>query len=106
MLPCSHRSPDSELPPQLRRSESFVVPERSTDYQFPLQAPNRAGAVIMSEFSTAAYVMNSHVPVNPWSIFEFATAMDKVRTVVAGVLGWCYARVHGCASVCICMCIL
>ena len=39
----------------MHRSESFVVPEVSCEYQFPLKAPVRAGCVIMSEFSTAAY---------------------------------------------------
>ena len=41
--------------PGMHRSESFVVPEVSCEYQFPLKAPVRAGCVIMSEFSTAAY---------------------------------------------------
>ena len=40
----------------MHRAESFVVPMVGSEYQFPLQAPSRAGCVIMSEFSTAAYV--------------------------------------------------
>jgi hypothetical protein len=97
----------------MHRAESFVVPIVGSEYQFPLQAPSRAGCVIMSEFSTAAcvpvaasccvayrpstrapclpraccllcvpgcrYVMNSHLVVNPWAIFEFSTTMDLVR---------------------------
>lgn len=43
----------------------------------PLPPPPRGGCVILSEFSTAAQILNSNLVVNPWNIVSVAREIDK-----------------------------
>lgn len=55
----------------------LVLPPQDTVLSVPLPRLPRLGVVVLSEFSIAAQIMNSHIAVNPWNVEEVAEAMEK-----------------------------
>jgi hypothetical protein len=59
-------------------TDPFEIPVYPDGLLHPLPPPTRAGVVVLSEFTTASFVMNSQVPVCPFGVDTFAEALDQV----------------------------
>lgn len=53
------------------------VPTGSAPLVAPLPPPPRGGCVVLSEASTASHILNSHIVVNPFSLGDLASSIDK-----------------------------
>lgn len=58
-------------------TDPFEIPVYPDGLLCPLPAPSRAGVTVLSEFTTASFVMNSQVSLNPWAVDQNAILLDN-----------------------------